>query len=80
MAGAVQPSLETLPQIPFEKILHRLEAGDVAALHVTSEKLFWRCEKFILHYKEKINGEAPENIEQKKELQRARNPWKWKKR
>ena len=65
MAGTVQSSLETLPQIPFEKILRRLEAGDVAALHVTSEKLFWRCEKFIQHYKEKINGEAPENIGQK---------------
>ena len=52
-------------KIPFEKILHRLEAGDVAALHVASEKLFWRCEEFILHYKEKINWEAPENIEPK---------------
>ena len=62
MGESLEPFLETLPQLAFETILRNLEAEDVAALHVTSEKLFWRCSEFLLHSKEKQNWDESENI------------------
>ena len=55
-------TLETLPELPFEKILQQLKADDIAALHVVSEKVFWRCSNYILHSKEKRNWEESEHL------------------
>ena len=57
-----QATLENLPQVPIEIILRLLKAEDIAALHVSSQKLFWRCSEFILHSKEKKNWEESEKL------------------
>ena len=62
MTEGTRITLDTLPQLPFEKILQNLKAEDIAALHVTTENLFSKCSDYILHSKEKRNWEESERL------------------
>ena len=55
-----QPTLETIPTSAFEEILANLSTDDLAATHVSSQKLFHRCSEYILHGQIKSNWENTE--------------------